>query len=123
MHQTLKLAHPILAGLLIAGYIFLIIRLKRKNSESLQPFEVAVAQTVRITLLLLYFTGLFMSINLRMYVTRVHHYSSLLPVVVIFAFQFLPTLRKKSLSMQDYLYLFTALLIAVVAIALTAKIF
>jgi FtsH-binding integral membrane protein len=122
MYQAIKFAHPILAGLLIAGYLFLMFRLRHKN-EDLQPFEVAVAQAVRIMLLLLYFTGLFLTINMRLYVNRTHHYASLIPVVVIFAFQFLPTIRKKSLSTKDYFYLFTALLIAVVVIALTAKIF
>ena len=123
MYEFIIRAHPLLVVVLIAGYVFLIYRLRRHKDDGLQPVDVAVAQAVRISLLLVYFSGLYMSINLRLGVARVHHYASLIPVVVLFLFQFLPTIRRKSMQTKDYLYLFSALLVTVIAISLTTRMF
>jgi hypothetical protein len=123
MNTTIKIAHPVLVLILIAGYSFLIYRLYKKKNQDMQPFEVMVAQVVRIAFLLVYFSGLVLSVNFRLPVSRVHHYASLVPVVILAVFQFLPFIRKKNVQTTEYFYFFIYLLIAVLVISVTARIF
>jgi hypothetical protein len=121
METTIKIAHPVLVLILIAGYAFLIYRFRKSSSEHMQPIEITIAQVVRFALLLVYFTGLFMSVNYRMFVSKTHHYASLAPVLVLAVFQFLPIIRRKEHQPVEYFYFFSALLVTVAVISLTAR--
>ncbi|MBN1540860.1 hypothetical protein JW992_01860 [candidate division KSB1 bacterium] len=118
MSETLGLLHAVLAGAALVFYFFLGIRLVRRKEERITPGETVVAQAARISMLLLYLSGLILSFNLQRPVAFAHHLASLLPVAVLFAFQFLPALLKKQLSVRATGWMFLCQFIAFVVISL-----
>ncbi len=118
MTPAILILHRWLPFILVPGYFWLFSRLKT-NKNQLEPLEVAVAQGVRILLLVMYMTGLVMSINLKRPVSESHHLLSLAPVVVFFVFQFLPQLLKRQITTRTLAFMFLALLLSVVTISIT----
>ncbi len=112
--------HAVLAILLIFLYIAIIIRLFRGKAETATAGERAMGHVARLSLLLLYVTGLLMSVQFNIFVSPVHHYASLLPILVILLFQFIPALRGQGDSPRAQAYTFIAMLIAVSLIAASA---
>ena len=88
--ELARTAHPILAIILLFGYGFLALQLFRRKEEKLVPLDRFITQFVRIALLLAYFSGLVMSMNMHLWVNKWHHYASLIPVAIMFLFQFGP---------------------------------
>lgn len=118
--QTIRILHPIIAVILIGGYLYLGLQLLRKKERHLTTLEATLAQVVRISLLLAYLTGLLMSMNLGLRVPLIHHYASLIPVVIIFLFQFLPQLLKKDIGLKGAAWMFLSMLFAVIIIAFSS---
>jgi len=118
--QTIRTLHPIIAVILIAGYLYLGWRFLRKKENHLTTIEATLAQVVRISFLLAYLTGLLMSMNLGLRVPVIHHYASLIPVVIIFFFQFLPQLLKKDIGIKGAGWMFLTMLFAVIVIAFSS---
>ncbi|NIA30659.1 MAG: hypothetical protein GWP06_12205 [Actinobacteria bacterium] len=118
--QTIRILHPIVAVILIAGYLYLGLRLLRKKEHHFTTLEVTLSQVVRISLLLAYLTGLLMSMNLGLRVAKIHHYASLIPVAVIFIFQFLPQLLRREIGIKGAAWMFLAMFVAVLVIAVTS---
>lgn len=118
MTPAILFLHRLLPFILSAGYIWLFFRL-RKNRKQPEPLDVAVAQGVRVLLLMMYLTGLIMSMNLKMPVANSHHMLSLAPVVVFFIFQFLPQLLKRQISARTLGIMFLTLLVSVVLISIS----
>lgn len=118
--QTIRTLHPIIAVILIAGYLYLGWRFLRKKENHLTTIEATLAQVVRISFLLAYLTGLLMSMNLGLRVPVIHHYASLIPVVIIFFFQFLPQLLKKDIGIKGAGWMFLSMLFAVIVIAFSS---
>ncbi len=118
--QTIKTLHPIIAIILIGGYLYLGLRLLRKKESHLTTLETTLAQVVRISLLLAYLTGLMMSMNLGLRVPAIHHYVSLIPVVIIFFFQFLPQYLKKDIGIKGAAWMFLAMFLTVIVIAFSS---
>jgi len=118
--QTIRTLHPILAVILIAGYLYLGLRFLRKKERYLTTLEVTLSQVVRISLLLIYLTGLLMSMNMGLRVAKIHHYASLIPVAVIFIFQFLPQLLKKDIGIKGAAWMFLSMFLTVIVIAFSS---
>ena len=122
METLLRIGHPVLAALLLVLYFLLSYRFFKKGDGNPQPTEVTLAQAARIFLLLIYLTGLIMNMNLKIHVYRNHHYASILPVFVIFIFQFLPGLFGKQLDNKGNAMMFLSMLVAILIISITALI-
>jgi len=122
METFLKIGHPVLAALLLVLYFLLSYRFFKKGDGNPRLTEVTLAQAARIFLLLIYLTGLIMSMNLKIHVYRNHHYASILPVFVIFIFQFLPGLFGKQLDNKGNAMMFLSMLVAILIISITALI-
>lgn len=114
MVDFLRTVHPILAIFLIAAYAYLALQFFRKKSAPPSTLEITLAQTVRILLLFTYLTGLVMTMNFNLRVDNMHHYLSLLPVLVMLIFQFVP---KFTDNLTIYAWLFLAMLISVLIIS------
>ena len=123
LEHIVKICHPILTVILIVSYSLLAIRLFPKGKTDLGPMEIALAQVARFSLLLTYLTGLILSMNFKFDIAKIHHYASMIPVAVIFFFQFLPGALKKSVSIRGYAFMFSSMLFAVILISVTAFIF
>lgn len=122
MSRFVILFHPILAALLFFGYFLLAIRFLDKKKKKANALDKSLAQIVRFVLLLLYLTGLLMSMNLHIYVGNFHHYLSLLPVLILFAFQFMPSVFKKDVTIKDYAWMFVSMVIIILLVALSSRI-
>jgi hypothetical protein len=123
MAQTLQVAHLVLSILLIAVYGFLATWLFRQKGEEISPMVVTLSQLARLTLLLTYMSGLVLTMNFGRKAATWHHYASLTPIIVIFFFQFLPQAIQKPLSPKGYALMFFAMLLTIVLIALSNRIF
>ncbi len=121
MFEIAAKAHPILAVILLLLYLYLGIQFYRKRNGNVDALELTVAQFIRIPFWLVYLTGLLMSMNARLSVENLHHYASLIPVVVLFAFQLLPSLLKKEVSIKNYAVMFFVMFFAVIVISLSAR--
>jgi len=121
VEKLIVLAHPILTLILIFSYGFLAFRLFTR--KELAPIDSTLAQVARISLLLTYLTGLVLSVNLRHNVHPWHHYASILPVGVIFVFQFLPGAFKKGITIKSYALMFLSMLITVLIISAMSNLF
>ncbi len=117
MYQfTLKL-HPILTILLLVIYAFLAWRwwtLKEKRPSVLMR---TLAHVSRFFLLLLYLDGFMLTNYQRLPVGEYHHLAALLPVLVIFFFQFLPSLLKKPLTAKKQGLMWMAMFVCIIIIA------
>ena len=113
--------HPILTVLLLLFYAVLIYRFLFRELEELAAIDTVLIQSARFTLLALYLTGLVMSMNLGRWVSSWHHYLSLIPVAVLFFFQFLPSVRQKLLTIKTFGWMFLLLFIMIIIISLSAK--
>ena len=120
--ELIRTVHPILAIILFLGYGFLSVQLFRRKQEKLETLDRFMTQFVRIALLLAYFTGLVMSMNMNLWVNSWHHYASLLPVAVMFLFQVVPQLIQKQINVRGYAFMFLAMFLSIVFISITSGI-
>ncbi len=118
MTLLIKTAHPVLSGILFLIYFALFLRLRKQND--LKPLDTALAQGARLLLLLVYLTGLIMTMNLGIWVRSWHHYASLLPVGVLLIFQVLPNLFNRAMTVKNAIWMFAAMGVAVLIISFTA---
>jgi hypothetical protein len=118
MTMWIKTAHPLFSLVLFFLYLALAVRLKRQND--LRPLDTALAQAARLLLLLIYLTGLIMSMNLGIRVASWHHYASLLPVFVLLIFQVLPSLFGRGVHIQNAVWMFAAMAVAIAFISFFA---
>ena len=119
--EFVKSFHPILALIMLVCYGVLAWRFFRRQDVP-RPVDKTLAQVVRFSLLLTYFSGLVMSMNMGLFAPRMHHYASLLPVAVIFFFQFLPQTMGKALNKKGYGFMFLAMFLCVAFISYTSGI-
>ena len=118
--EILRSAHPVFAIVLLVGYGFLAVRLFLQKSENLGPIDRLLSQVVRISLLVVYLSGLVMSMNLGLWASKFHHYASLLPVVVMFIFQFVPQFLQKQTSLRGYAIFFLGMFLSILIISLSS---
>ena len=120
METWIVRGHAVLTVLLIFLYVSIIIRLFRSKAETPTAADRTMGHVARLSLLLLYITGLLMSVQFNIFVSPVHHYTSLLPILVILLFQFVPAMRGRGDSPRAQAYTFIAMLIVVSLIAASA---
>ena len=120
MTDILVHLHPVLAAAALVFYLILGVRLLRSSKEQLTPGETVLAQAARISMLLIYLSGLVLSYNLHLHVASGHHIASLLPVAVLFGFQFLPGLFNRQISLKAAGWMFLCLFFAFLIISGTA---
>jgi hypothetical protein len=118
MTMWIKTAHPLFSLVLFFLYLALAVRLKRQND--LKPLDTALAQAARLLLLLIYLTGLIMSMNLGIWVPSRHHYASLLPVFILLIFQVLPSFFGRGVNIQNAVWMFASMAAAIVIISFFA---
>ena len=118
MKDLIVSSHTVIAIILLLSYGFLAFRLFRKTT--IDPLETTIAMIARIAFLLAYLTGLLISMNLKIFVPMKHHYASVLPVFIIFLFQFMPNLLQKERKTRSYAWMFLLMLIAIIVISVTS---
>ncbi len=119
MLSWIEPAHALLAVILLVLYVLLSFRLWKKSEEELTSLEMTLIQAARMLLLVMYLTGAVLSINMGVHVARIHHWVSLVPVVILFFFQFLPGLLKNNPGTRFYAVMFLLMALAIVAISIT----
>lgn len=120
--EILRSAHPVIAIFLILVYGYLAFRLFVRKAEELSPVDRFLSQVARFSLLIVYFSGLVMSMNLKLWAPKFHHYASLFPVVVMFLFQFIPQFLQKQIIIRGYAIYFLGMFIAILLISLSTRI-
>jgi hypothetical protein len=113
--------HVVMSMALLLGYGWLIIRFSRKEgSDKTTGLEKGIAHLVRLFLLLIYLTGLLMTIPLYRKVNPLHHYAALLPVAVLFIFQMVPMLKVRNVY-KVYGWMFLLLIICIMIIIAASR--
>jgi len=112
-------AHIVLTVILLILYFGIAFRLFTKKKRVIGTMELTLAQFARMSLLLTYLNGLILSMNMRVPVSREHHYVSLIPAGVMLIFQFLPKTQKHKLGLTGYAIMFILMGISVIIIATT----
>lgn len=109
--------HPILTIVLLVCYVVLIVRNLTGGSKvlGLDKFVMLVA---RLSLALLIFTGLMMSISYKIAVSWWHHILCLIPIVIILVYQGMA--KKGQVTAKKNAIVFGLLFLSVVAITLVA---
>lgn len=120
-YQSIRSAHPILTILLLVIYALLAWRWWTLQDQKLGPWFKTLYHIARFLLLLLYMNGLLLFMLMRLPVPDWHHYTSLLPVVVIFIFQFLPSVLRRPISSRGQSYMCLAMLVSLILIALSSR--
>jgi len=120
MEQIMGIAHGILTAALLAGYLWLFYRFRRKTDETVIRLDRTLAQIVRFSLLLVYLSGLYMSVTLSRMVHPLHHILSALPVVVLLGIQFYPTLSKKEMTIKAYTWTFILMFFLILLTAISS---
>ena len=115
----MKIAHDVLTIILLVLYFGIAIRLFTKKKRTIGSIELTMAQFARMALLLTYLNGLILSMNMKIHVSRDHHYVSLIPAGVMFIFQFMPKKYKHQLGMFGYAIMFLLMGISIIIIATT----
>ena len=113
MQNLALIAHKVLSYFLIAAYVFLAIRFYIRRRKKFEPMDATLSQTVRISLLLVYLSGLLLSMNYGNYVERLHHYSSLLPVAIMLISQIVFRFIRSEMNSLGY-----AIMTAIMAIVI-----
>jgi hypothetical protein len=123
MYQTIRWLHPGLAVLLLILYGLLAWRQWNARGTPLSPLYRTLARASRLLLLLEYAVGyMLFSVN-RLPVSDWHHYASLMPVLVIFFFQFLPSLLKRRLSEKTLAAMWLCMFIALAIISAVTHVY
>ena len=120
MISSLTVLHPILTVLAFGIYAGLYIRFVRKPDPRLSALEITLAHLARFSLLGLYLTGLLLSMNFHKPVHEWHHYASLIPVGVLFIFQFLPGMKNQNPTIKQVKWMFLFLALSMILISMTA---
>jgi hypothetical protein len=121
MYHLMRQIHPIIAALLLISYTLLAWRWWTLKETKLSPLYRTLAHTSRFLLLVLYMDGLLLSNVFRLPVSEWHHYSSLLPVLVMLVFQVLPGLFKYELDNKGKSWMWITMLVSMVVISLSIK--
>jgi hypothetical protein len=120
-YQSIRSAHPILTILLLCLYAALAWRWWTLQDEKLSPWFKTLQHIARFLLLLLYMNGLLLYMLMRLPIPDWHHYTSLLPVAVIFIFQFLPSVLRRPISSRGQSYMCMAMLVSLILISLSSR--
>lgn len=116
MEQLIKSAHGVSTLFLLLLYLALTIRLYKRRPGHIGGLNLVLAQFARFTLLVVYLSGLFLTITLNKLVHNVHHILSALPVVVFFIIPILVGRAKEENKNRIYALMF-ALLFFLILIA------
>ena len=121
MQNYIASTHWIATLALMALYLILAIRFFQKKNNDITALDSGLTQIARFGFMLVYITGLFMSVTLGRLVHNAHHVISLLPVLVIFGIRFLPTFTKKENSATTYAWMFIFMFILMLIVGITSK--
>jgi hypothetical protein len=121
MYQLLLKMHPTLTVLLLALYALLAWRWWTLQQPRPSVWYRTLAHISRFFLLLLYLNGFMLYAGYRFPVGDWHHYASLLPVSVIFFFQFIPALAKKPLSARKQSIMWMAMFLCIFLISVLSR--
>jgi hypothetical protein len=120
-YQSIRSAHPILTILLLFLYAVLAWRWWTLQDQKLSPWFKTLHHITRFLLLLMYMNGLLLYMLMRLPIPDWHHYASLLPVAVIFIFQFLPSVLRRPITSRGQSFMCLAMLVSLVLIAISSR--
>jgi uncharacterized membrane protein YwzB len=120
-YHSIRSAHPVLTILLVLLYAVLAWRWWTLQEQKLSPWFKTLHHTARLLLLLLYMDGLMLFMLMRLPVSDWHHYVSLLPVVVIFIFQFLPGVLRRPITARGQSLMCLAMMVSLIIIGLSSS--
>ena len=121
MENYIETGHSIGTAVLLVLYLVLSILLFNNKSGGLGAGNRALAQAARFTLLIVYISGLFLSITLGKIVHNAHHVLSVLPIVVLFSIRFLPDRFQSENKNRYYAWLFAALFILTLIAGISSR--
>jgi len=123
MYQMMRALHPGLTILLLLLYTLLAWRWWTMKGAPPSPLIKTLAHSARLMLLLLYLSGFMLFNGYRLPVSELHHYASLLPVAIIFLFQFLPSLFRRPLPEKWQSVMWMCLFLTIVVIAVSTHLY
>lgn len=121
MENYIVPAHLGLTLITMALYLLFAIRFFRKKDIDISAGERTLIQVARYGLLMLYLTGLFMSVTFGMSVHKLHHAISILPAILVVGIRYLPVLTRRDNSARTYAWLFAILFVLMLVIGATSR--
>jgi uncharacterized membrane protein SirB2 len=115
---------PVHIGLTLvtaALYLFFTIRFFRNQDDKIRTGDRVLIQVARYTLLMLYLSGLFMSVTFGMDVHKLHHVISFLLAIIVVGIRYLPLLTKRQNSLRTYAWMFAILFVLIFVTALSSR--
>ncbi|MBN1560406.1 hypothetical protein JW998_09160 [candidate division KSB1 bacterium] len=121
MEHSIVPVHLILTLGIAALYLFFAIRFFREQDDKISAVDRALIQVTRYALLMLYLTGLFMTVTFGMTVHKLHHMISILPAIGVVGIRYLPLLTKRPNTLRTYAWTFAILFVLVLVTALSSR--
>lgn len=120
MSNYIAPTHHYLTVILALLYLYLAIRFFRNKNRKATTLDRVIAHAARYILLIVYVSGIVMSLSLGMMVSRLHHIMSLIPAFLMVGIRYVPLLTRKKNSSTIYAWLFVILFILMIALGLTS---
>lgn len=120
MERYIELLHPIGTLALLIIYLVLAISLYRRKKQGIGGINRALAQLGRFGLVVVYFSGLFLSITLGRIVHTAHHILSALPILALYLIRFLPERFTTEKANKTYAWFFAILCLLLLLVGITA---
>ena len=105
---------------LLLLYLILALVLFRKKESGIGILSKALAQVARFALLLVYLSGLFLTVTLGRIVNNAHHVLSALPVIAFLLIPFLTGHFQKEQKNKVYAWLFAILFLLILFTAISS---
>jgi len=113
--------HSYLTILLLVLYLYLAVHFFR-SKDNVSALDRFLVQVARYSLLLVYIAGLVLNITLNKFVSQTHHILSIVPAVLVVGVKYLPYITRKPNTLKTYAWVFSLLVVLLVALAISAKI-
>jgi cytochrome bd-type quinol oxidase subunit 2 len=120
MEKCIEPMHGIGTIALLLLYLILALVLFRKKESGIGILSKALAQVARFALLLVYLSGLFLTVTLGRIVNNAHHVLSALPVIAFLLIPFLTGHFQKEQKNKVYAWLFAILFLLILFTAISS---
>ena len=121
MEKYIELSHFWGTLVLLSLYLLLAILLFRKKENGIGGLNRMIAHIARFALLLVYLSGMFLSVTLGRIVHVAHHVISALPILVLVGHRYLPERFKSENSNRTFAWIFAVLFLLVLVTAVTSR--
>ncbi|MBN1482905.1 hypothetical protein EH223_13305 [candidate division KSB1 bacterium] len=114
-------AHLFLTVILALLYVYLAIRFFRNKNSKSASFDRFLAHIARYILLVVYVSGIVMSVSMGMMVSRIHHVISLVPALLMVGIRYVPLVTRRANTLKLYAWLFVFLFILMIVLGVTSR--